>query len=148
MEIREYTKFRTDEILPLYTQVGWTAYTEDVAALEHGFQNSLLILAAYEKDALLGLIRVVGDGATVILVQDILVYPEKQRQGIGTALLKAVLDRYAHVRQIQLLTDNTPKTVAFYRSLGFWSFRSWAAAALCAADASRAGQYEYGGTVS
>ena len=96
MEIKEYTKFRTDEILPLYTQVGWTAYTEDMAALEHGFQNSLLILAAYEKDALLGLIRV-----------------------IGTALLKAVLDRYAHVRQIQLLTDNTPKTVAFYRSLGF-----------------------------
>ena len=119
MEIKEYTKFRTDEILPLYTQVGWTAYTEDMAALEHGFQNSLLILAAYEKDTLLGLIRVVGDGATVILVQDILVYPEKQRQGIGSALLKAVLDRYAHVRQIQLLTDNTPKTVAFYRSLGF-----------------------------
>ena len=29
MEIKEYTKFRTDEILPLYTQVGWTAYTED-----------------------------------------------------------------------------------------------------------------------
>lgn len=108
MEIKEYTKFRTDEILPLYTQVGWTAYTEDKAALEHGFQNSLLILAAYEKDALLGLIRVVGDGATVIFVQDILVYPEKQRQGIGTALLKAVLDRYAHVRQIQLVTDNTP----------------------------------------
>lgn len=76
MEIREYTKFRTDEILPLYTQVGWTAYTADMAALEHGFQNSLLILAAYEKDTLLGLIRVVGDGATVILVQDILVYPE------------------------------------------------------------------------
>lgn len=119
MEIKEYTKFRTDEILPHYTQVGWTAYTEDMAALEHGFQNSPLILAAYEKDALLGLIRVVGDGATVIFVQDILVYPEKQRQGIGTALLKAVLDRYAHVRQIQLLTDNTPKTVAFYRSLGF-----------------------------
>lgn len=119
MEIKEYTKFRADEILPLYTQVGWTAYTEDMAALEHGLQNSLLILAAYEKDALLGLIRVVGDGATVILVQDILVYPEKQRQGIGTALLKAVLDRYAHVRQIQLVTDNTPKTVAFYRSLGF-----------------------------
>lgn len=66
MEIKEYTKFRTNEILPLYTQVGWTAYTEDMAALEHGFQNSLLILAAYEKDALLGLIRVVGDGATVI----------------------------------------------------------------------------------
>lgn len=119
MEIREYTKFKLDEILPLYTQVGWTAYTEDMPALERGFQHSLLILAAYENDALLGLIRVVGDGATVILIQDILIYPEKQRQGIGTALLKAVLDRYPDVRQIQLTTDDTPKTVAFYQSLGF-----------------------------
>ena len=48
-----------------------------------------------------------------------LVFPEKQRQGIGTALLKAVLDRYPNVRQIELATDNTPKTVAFYKSLGF-----------------------------
>lgn len=119
MEIREYTKFNRDEILPLYAQVGWTAYTEDMPALERGFQHSLLILAAYENDALLGLIRVVGDGATVILIQDILIYPEKQRQGIGTALLKAVLDRYPDVRQIQLTTDDTPKTVAFYQSLGF-----------------------------
>lgn len=119
MEIRAYTKFQLDEILPLYTQVGWTAYTEDMPALERGFQHSLLVLAAYENDALLGLIRVVGDGATVILIQDILVYPEKQRQGIGTALLKAVLDRYPDVRQIQLTTDDTPKTVAFYQSLGF-----------------------------
>ena len=119
MEIREYTKFKLDEILPLYTQVGWTAYTEDMPALERGFQHSLLVLAAYENDALLGLIRVVGDGATVILIQDILVDPEKQRQGIGSALLKAVLDRYPNVRQIQLTTDDTPKTVAFYQSLGF-----------------------------
>ena len=119
MEIRTYTKFQLDEILPLYTQVGWTAYTEDMPALERGFQHSLLVLAAYENDALLGLIRVVGDGATVILIQDILVDPEKQRQGIGSALLKAVLDRYPNVRQIQLTTDDTPKTVAFYQSLGF-----------------------------
>lgn len=96
MEIKEYTKFRTDEILPLYTQVGWTAYTEDMAALEHGFQSSLLILAAYEKDTLLGLIRAVGDGATVILVQDILVYPEKQRQGIGQCAFDFVA---AHCRE-------------------------------------------------
>ncbi len=119
MEIKEYTEFKADEILRLYTQVGWTAYTESMPALEQGYKNSLLVLAAYENEELLGIARVVGDGATVILVQDLLVSPKKQRQGIGTALLKVVLDRYANVRQIQLVTDNTPKTVAFYRSLGF-----------------------------
>ena len=122
MEIKEYRKFNADEILSLYTQVGWTAYTNDMVSLEQGYKNSLLILAAYESNELLGIIRVVGDGFTVILVQDILVYPQKQRRGIGTALLKAVLDRYSNVRQIQLTTDNTPKTTAFYRSLGFKDF--------------------------
>lgn len=122
MELKEYTQFKSDEILRLYTQVGWTAYTEDMPALERGYKNSLYILAAYENDQLLGIIRVVGDGATVILIQDIIVCPERQRQGIGTALLKAVLDRYSAVRQIQLTTDNTPETVAFYKSLGFVDF--------------------------
>ena len=122
MEIREYTEYSRDEIQRLYSQVGWTAYTEDLKALEQGFKNSLLVLASFENDELLGIIRVVGDGFTVILVQYILVFPQYQRQGIGTALLKAVLDRYSHVRQIQLVTDNTPQTVAFYKSLGFSDF--------------------------
>ncbi len=119
MEIREYTTYNADEIAQLYTAVGWTAYTEDLPALERGYRNSQLVLAAYESGELIGIVRTVGDGATIVLVQDILVFPDRQRQGVGTALLRAVLERYADVRQIQLATDNTPKTVAFYRSLGF-----------------------------
>lgn len=87
MEIKEYTEYRAEEILPLYTAVSRTAYTENAAALEQGYRHSLLVLAAYENGKLLGLVRVVGDGFTVVLVQDILVYPERQRRGIGTALL-------------------------------------------------------------
>lgn len=119
MEIREYVDFNTDEIKHLYSEVGWIAYTDNMPALEQGYKNSMLVLAAYEGDELLGIIRAVGDGFTIVFVQDILVFPEKQRQGVGTALLKAVLDRYPNVRQIELATDNTPKTVAFYKSLGF-----------------------------
>ena len=119
MEIKEYKEYQEDEIRALYAAVGWTAYTEDLPALERGFQNSLLVLAAYEDGELIGLIRAVGDGATVVFVQDLLVAPQKQRRGVGTALLKAVLDRYSNVRQLLLTTDNTPNTIAFYKSLGF-----------------------------
>ena len=119
MEIRAYMEYNEAEILDLYASVGWTAYTDDPAALRSGFANSLLTLAAYEEAALAGLIRVVGDGHTVVFVQDILVHPQFQRRGIGSALLQAVLDRYANVRQIELVTDDTPKTTAFYRSMGF-----------------------------
>ena len=119
MEIREYKNYNEQEILNLYGSVGWTAYTDDPASLKAGFGNSLLTLAAYEGDTLLGVIRTVGDGKTIVYIQDILVLPEYQRHGIGTALVQAVLERFREVRQIMLTTDNTSKTLAFYESLGF-----------------------------
>ena len=119
MEIREYKTYNEQEILRLYASVGWTAYTDQPEMLRKGFENSMLTLAAYEDDQLLGIIRAVGDGHTVVFVQDILVFPEYQRKGIGSALLQAILDRYSYVRQIELATDNTPKTIAFYKSMGF-----------------------------
>ena len=119
MEIREYKIFNEAEILRLYRSVGWTTYTDYPDVLRKGFDNSMLTLAAYEDDQLLGIIRAVGDGHTIVFVQDILVFPEHQRKGVGSALLQAILDRYSHVRQILLATDNTPKTIAFYKSMGF-----------------------------
>ena len=119
MEIKEYKTYKEPEILALYASVGWTAYTGHPDVLRKGFENSMLTLAAYEGDQLLGVIRAVGDGHTIVFVQDILVFPEHQRKGIGSALLQAILDRYSHVRQIVLATDNTPKTIGFYKSMGF-----------------------------
>ena len=122
MEIKNYSAYNEKEILKLYSSVGWTAYTDEPQTLKQGFQNSLLVLAAYEGEELLGIIRVVGDGVTVVFIQDLLVFPEKQRNGVGTALVKAVLERYPVVRQIELTTDQTPETAAFYKSLGFSEF--------------------------
>lgn len=119
MDIREYAAYNEKEILPLYERVGWTAYTDRPHALRKGFENSLLCLAAYDGERLIGLLRTVGDGQTVVLLQDILVDPAFQRQGVGTKLVMAALERFGHVRQVQLVTDDTPKTTAFYESLGF-----------------------------
>ena len=58
----------------------------------------MLILAAYEGNQLLGIIRSVGDGHSIVFVQDILVFQGHQRKGVGSALLQAILDRYSHVR--------------------------------------------------
>ena len=119
MMIRDYTAYDEREILPLYASVGWTAYTDRPDVLQKGFENSLLCLAAYEGDRMIGLVRAVGDGQTVVLIQDVLVRPEYQGRGVGRALLEAALDRFRSVRQVQLLTDDRPETVAFYQALGF-----------------------------
>ena len=124
MEIIEYQTYREEEILLLYTSVGWTAYTDAPDVLHRGFERSLLTFAAYEGETLVGLARAVGDGETIVLMQDLLVFPQYQRRGIGTALMRAMMERFANVRQFQLLTDNTEKTLAFYRSLGLYDLSS------------------------
>ena len=119
MEIRKYAHYNENEILELYSSVGWTAYTDHPDSLRRGFENSLVILGVYTENDLVGILRAVGDGETIVFIQDILVHPDYQRRGLGTSLLKEALSRYSHVRQIQLATDNTEKTKAFYRSCGF-----------------------------
>ena len=119
MEIRPYSRYLETEILPLYRAVGWSNYYMYPEMLRGAYENSLCILGAYEGSRLVGIIRAVGDGYSILFIQDILVYPEYQHRGIGTALMKAILERYPHVYQTQLATDNTEKTVAFYKSLGF-----------------------------
>ena len=124
MRIAEYADHNEREILRLYSAVGWTAYTRDPEALKRGFSNSLLVLAAYEGDELVGLLRAVGDGATIVFIQDILVYPDRQRRGVGTALVRELFARFPNVRQIELTADIDPKLDAFYSSLGFREFSS------------------------
>ena len=109
MELREYTDFNQEEILSLYTSVGWENYTRNPQMLERAYENSFLKIAAFEGKQLIGMVRVVGDGASVILIQ---------RKGIGSQLMRAVLERCEDVYQIELMTDNTEKTILFYQSLG------------------------------
>ena len=66
----------------------------------------------------MGILRAVGDGETVVFLQDILVRPDKQGQGIGRRLMAEFFRKFAEVRQIQLLTDDIPATVGFYRAVG------------------------------
>ena len=114
-----------EEVLPLYEAVGWTNYTQNPTMLKEAYENSLHILGALnEEGKLVGVLRAVGDGASILFIQDILVYPEYQHQGIGTKLLQQTLEKYKNVYQIQLATDDSKKTVSFYESNGFTSLTS------------------------
>ncbi len=118
MEIREYTAYDEAELLALYADAGWTNYTGRPEMLRAAYQNSLCVLAAYEGGRLAGVVRAVGDGASIVYVQDLLVLTEFQRRGIGTRLMQALRERFGGVYQLVLLTDDTEKTATFYRSLG------------------------------
>lgn len=119
IQIKQYSEYKESEIIQLYRSVGWSNYAQNPDMLRLAYMHSLLVLGAYLGDRLVGIIRIVGDGHSIIYVQDIIVQPEYQREGIGSILLGEIMKRYADVYQKVLLTENQPKTVSFYKNMGF-----------------------------
>ena len=113
----------TSVLVALYRTLGWENYARDPEGLGRAVANSSHVVAAWWGDRLVGLARCVSDDVSIAYLQDILVLPDYQGRGIGKALLKDCLDRYAHVRQKVLLTDDRPQQLAFYASLGFHNTR-------------------------
>ena len=117
--IKKQEIVKLEDVLHLYQAVGWTNYTHQPEMLEQALSHSLVIYVALDGDAVVGLIRLVGDGFSSVLVQDSIVLPSYQRQGIGSALMKQALEDFKEVYQVQLATEQTEKNVGFYRSMGF-----------------------------
>ena len=117
--IKKQEIVKLENVLHLYQAVGWTNYTNQPEMLEQALSHSLAIYVALDGDAVVGLIRLVGDGFSSVFVQDLIVLPTYQRQGIGSNLMKEALADYNDAYQVQLATEQTEKNVGFYRSMGF-----------------------------
>ena len=117
--IRKQEIVKLEDVLHLYQAAGWTNYTNQPQMLEQALSQSLVIYLALDGDAVVGLIRLVGDGFSSVLVQDLIVLPSYQRQGIGRSLMKEALEDYKDAYQVQLVTEQTEKNLGFYRFMGF-----------------------------
>lgn len=118
---KENISLTKEAVINLYNDANWTAYTKDADNLMLAIKNSLYVLTAWDGEKLVGSIRLVGDGKTIIYIQDILVLNTYKQNKIGSSLVKKALDNYKNVRQIVLLTDDTQETRSFYESLDFES---------------------------
>lgn len=119
ISVRKQDVVKLEDVLHLYQAVGWTNYTNQPQMLEQALPHSLAVYLAFDGEKIVGLIRLVGDGFSSVFVQDLIVLPTYQRQGIGSALMKEALEDYKDAYQVQLVTDQTERTLRFYRSMGF-----------------------------
>ena len=110
-----------EQLERLYKDVQWYAYTQDLEVLQQAIKQSLEVISAWKDGELVGLIRIIGDGLTIIYIQDILVLKAYQNQGIATQLMQQVLEKYINVRQIVLLTEEAANVRHFYEKNGFES---------------------------
>lgn len=119
--VKEDKNIPVNQLETLYSDVGWTAYTCNLDLLQQACRQSLAIFSAWQEDKLIGLVRVIGDGLTILYIQDILVLTSHQNKGIATHLLQLTLEKYNHVRQHILLTEEAPDVRHFYEKNGFTS---------------------------
>lgn len=119
IQIKENVIPNLKDLIELYSNVGWNNYINNPEMLDGAYKNSLKVLSAWENDRLIGVIRVVGDGYSIIYIQDLLILDEYQHNGIGSLLLNKVIKIYDNVYQKILMTEDQPNTVGFYEKCGF-----------------------------
>lgn len=80
-----------DEYLYLRAMVGWTVLDKEQAKL--AIKNSLhIVKACNDKGNLIGMGRIVGDGAVICYIQDLIVIPEAQGKGLGSLIINNLKD--------------------------------------------------------
>ena len=78
------------DIADLRQAVGWNRMERD---LSDPRLTTTLQLCAFEENHLIGYAQVISNHVTDAYIQDVMVHPDYQRQGIGTQLMEKLLSR-------------------------------------------------------
>ena len=82
--------------LQLRAAVNWVSL--DPAQAETELDRSLYIVTVYDEDKAVGMGRLVGDGAVISYIQDLIVVPEYQGKKIGSKIIDRLISRAEELR--------------------------------------------------
>lgn len=108
-----------DQLRHIYDEAGWIAYTCDMDKLKRAIDNSLYVVTAWYNEELVGILRVVGDGETILYLQDLIVHKNHRRHKIATGMLEKVINKFPEVRQKVLVAEDSDDSRGFYEEVGF-----------------------------
>jgi GNAT superfamily N-acetyltransferase len=104
----------------LFSSTGWNKeYGLTPGELHEAISCSLFLVAAYDGERLVGSGRIVSDGVLHALIVDVIVLPDYQGRGIGTAIMRRLTEfcEARRIRDVQLFCAKGKST--FYSRLGF-----------------------------
>ncbi len=84
--------------------------------LEKAFLNSYVVMSAWVENRLIGVGRMISDGAMYACIHDVVIDPAFQRKGIGRSILNALI---AKAPNACIFLTSTFGNEPFYSSLGF-----------------------------
>ncbi len=104
------------EVVALYKANAWSS-AEKPRELLAALGNSHALVTARIDGRLVGLGNALSDGHLVVYFPHMLVHPEFHRQGVGRAIMGALMERYAGFHQMMLVADG--EAIEFYTAMGF-----------------------------
>lgn len=121
MIILKENTITVQDYLLIRSKVGWRELLEVQA--EKALENSLYVIGAYDGTQLVGMGRIVGDGAVICYVQDLIVIPTFQQAGVGSIILDALVQYVESLRikesQMMLCLMCAKGRETFYERHGF-----------------------------
>ena len=109
-----------NEYKRLFEIVGWTslmAVSDETLRL--AIDNSWQWVSVFDEGRLVGIGRLISDGALYALVCDMIVLPEYQNCGIGSSILKMLKDKCAEHNIQRIWLFAAPGRSGFYIKSGF-----------------------------
>ena len=114
-------KLDVDTYLYLRASVNWKKLSRRQA--ETALKNSLYTITAYLGTRAVGMGRLVGDGAVVCYIQDLVRHPESRNLGIGKMIIERLIEYAESLREpgTELMLDLMCKKgrEGFYESFDF-----------------------------
>lgn len=107
--------------LNLRAAVGWKKLSEEQAI--KALKNSIYTVTATIDGKVVGMGRMVGDGAVICYIQDLVVHPSYQKLGVGEALMKSLVSFADSLRfegtELMLCLMCAKGREGFYEKYGF-----------------------------
>lgn len=66
------------------------ARTFDINLTEIAIKNSLYFVTVFDNENLVGMARVIGDGAITFYIQDVVIHPDYQGKNLGRKLMEKI----------------------------------------------------------
>lgn len=107
--------------LGLRAAVGWKTLDNEQAIM--ALKNSIYTLTATIDDKVVGMARMVGDGAVICYIQDLVVHPSYQKLGVGQALMEKLVHHADEIKlqgtELMLCLMCAKGREGFYEKYGF-----------------------------
>lgn len=83
-------KLTAQEFVYLTEVVGWGS--PNIKQIEIALKNTIYSISVEMNGKIIGMGRIIGDGARIFYIQDVFIHPDYQRIGIGTQIMEKLLN--------------------------------------------------------